>query len=84
MTKEDHYQGKEQYLQAGDYVSVRFSGTHQEASQYYILLLEYMNQMGYSCCGDSVEITLIDAGFTNDTSRYVTEIQIPFSKSTEK
>lgn len=43
-----------------------------------------MNQMGYSCCGDSVEITLIDAGFTNDTSRYVTEIQIPFSKSTEK
>ena len=26
--------GEEQYLQAGDYVSVRFSGTHQEASQY--------------------------------------------------
>ena len=34
--------------------------------------------MEYACCGDSVEITLIDAGFTNDTSRYVTEIQIPY------
>ena len=70
--------GEEQYLQAGDYVSVRFSGTHREASQYYMQLLEYMDRMEYACCGDSVEITLIDAGFTNDTYRYVTEIQIPY------
>ena len=83
LEKEDHYQGEEQHLQAGDYISVRFSGTHQEASQHYILLLEYMDRMGYSCCGDSVEITLIDAGFTNDVSRYVTEIQIPFSRKSE-
>ena len=83
LEKEDHYQGEEQHLQAGDYISVRFSGTHQEASQHDILLLEYMDRMGYSCCGDSVEITLMDAGFTNDVSRYVTEIQIPFSRKSE-
>lgn len=80
LEKEDHYQGEDQFLPAGDYISIRFSGTHQEASRYYIRLLEYMDEMGYDCCGDSVEITLIDAGFTNDTSQYVTEIQIPFSK----
>ena len=77
LEKEDHYRGEEQYLPAGDYMSIRFAGTHQEASQYYIQLLDHMDRMGYSCCGDSVEITLIDAGFTNDTSQYVTEIQIP-------
>ena len=80
LEKEDHFMGEEQYLQAGDYVSVRFSGTHREASQYYMQLLEYMDRMEYACCGDSVEITLIDAGFTNDTSRYVTEIQILYLK----
>lgn len=81
LEKEDHYRGEEQYLPAGDHVSVRFPGTHQEAAQYYIQLLEYIRDNGYACCGNSVEITLIDAGFTNDASKYVTEIQIPVSTS---
>lgn len=34
LEKEDHYQGKEQYLKAGDYVSVRFSGTGSVAVLY--------------------------------------------------
>ena len=32
---------------------------------------------GYEAAGDSLEITLIDYGFTNDTTQFVTEIQIP-------
>ena len=50
--------GEEQYLQAGDYVSVRFSGTHREASQYYMQLLEYMDRMEYACCGGK-EIVMV-------------------------
>ena len=61
-------------------VSYTHLDVYKRQSQYYIQLLEYMDRMGYACCGDSVEITLIDAGFTNDTSRYVTEIQIPYLK----
>lgn len=81
LEREDHYRGEEQFLPEGDYMSIRFSGTHQEAAGYYIRLLEHMEQAGRSCCGDSVEITLIDAGFTNDTTQYVTEIQIPVKYS---
>lgn len=39
-----------------------------------------MEEKGYDCLGDSVEVTLIDAGFTDDVGQYVTEIQIPVGK----
>ena len=42
--------------------------------------LDYMEREGYACGGDSVEITLIDSGFTNDTEKYITELQIPVKK----
>lgn len=36
-----------------------------------------MDTLGLECCGDSVEITWIDSGFTDDTEKYVTELQLP-------
>ena len=39
-------------------MSVRFSGTHREASQYYMQLLEYMDRMEYACCGGK-EIVMV-------------------------
>ena len=53
--------GEEQYLQAGDYVSVRFLRHSPGSVTVLYTALEYMDQMGYACWGDSVEITLIDA-----------------------
>ena len=76
----DHYQGTVHFLPEGDYVTVRLRGTHQEAAAYYQKLFTYMEENGYCCDGDSVEITLIDSGFTNDTEQYVTELQIPVAK----
>lgn len=64
-------------LQEGLYVVLRFQGTHVESTTYYLKLLEYIRLKGYQVCGDSVEITLIDFGLTNDTSKFVTELQIP-------
>lgn len=81
LEQEDHYHGEEHYLMAGDYLTIRFTGTHTEAAPYYMKLLDHMAENGYRCCGDSVEITLIDAGFTNDASQYVTEIQIPIEQN---
>lgn len=40
-----------------------------------------MEKRGYSLNGDSIEITLIDLGITNDISKFVTELQIPVKKS---
>lgn len=76
----DTCSGAEQYLPEGTYLTVRFTGTHKGAAGYYEKLLAYMEEKGYSLIGDSVEVTLIDAGFTDDTEQYVTELQIPVEK----
>ncbi|MEY8337911.1 MerR family transcriptional regulator [Lachnospiraceae bacterium 62-35] len=77
LEKEDEFEGKEECIPKGCYVIIRYSGTHREAEKYYVQLLEYIRQKGYECCGDSVEITLIDSGFTSDTDKFITELQLP-------
>lgn len=77
VEQEDPFEGEEKILPGGAYVTMRFSGTHQNAAGYYRKLFSYMKENGLVCVGDSVEVTLIDAGFTDDESKYVTELQIP-------
>lgn len=77
----DGYHGKRRCLPAGDYITVRFRGTHEGGAEYYEQLLCYAAEKGYALAGDSVEVTLIDAGFTNNEGEYVTEIQLPVGKS---
>lgn len=80
VEQEDHFQGEEKLLPGGSYVTMRFSGTHQSAAEHYRKLFLYMEEKGLVCAADSVEVTLIDAGFTDDESKYVTELQIPVRK----
>ncbi|MDD9783121.1 MerR family transcriptional regulator [Priestia megaterium] len=61
-----------------NYLRIRFKGTHMDASYYYKKLLSYMKKKHYKLIGDSIEITLIDYGITNDLDKYVTEILLPF------
>ncbi|MDO4278967.1 MAG: MerR family transcriptional regulator [Lachnoclostridium edouardi] len=82
LEQEDNYKGAEEYLQESLYVAIRYSGTHREAGESYRKLLQYMEEKQYECTGDSIEITLIDSGFTNDLEKYITEIQIPVKKKT--
>ena len=46
--------------------------------------MRFIRKEGFEACGNSLEITLIDAGFTTDESQYVTEIQIPIRKQRNK
>lgn len=68
---------EDSFLKAGTYLSICFRGTHTQAPAYYEKLLSYAQENHLVICGDSVEITLIDAGLTNDISGYVTQLQIP-------
>ena len=81
LEQEDGYEGAEEFLEENDYLLIRYSGTHKDAGTYYEKLLAYMKEHRLDCCGDSVEITLIDSGFTNDTGKYITELQIPVKKT---
>lgn len=81
IEQEDNYQGTTLTLPGGHYLSIRFSGTHTDAAPYYRQLLTYVQKNNWQLNGDAVEITLIDAGITNDPYQYVTEIQLPVWKT---
>ncbi|MBL3649769.1 MerR family transcriptional regulator [Bacillus vallismortis] len=60
-----------------EYLQMRFKGSHPEAEPYYKKLLAYMKEHHYEVAADSIEITLIDYGITNNLDNYVTEILLP-------
>jgi len=72
---------EKQYLKDACYVTIRFQGTHNQAKDYYIQLLDYIQDHHYMIIGDSIEVTFIDYGLTNDVKKFVTEIQIPIQKN---
>lgn len=75
---EDDFKNKDNVLPEGSYATIQFKGTHEHASPYYTLLLNYLKDSEFQIKGDSVEITIIDSGITNDSNKFVTELQIPF------
>ena len=70
-----------QNIKKGDYLTLRFKGIHKDAGPYYKKMLSYIEEKKYNLNGNAIEITMIDKGITDDTSKYVTEIQIPYKKS---
>ena len=67
-------------ISQGEYVFIRFCGTHVDAPPYYKKLVEYIDKNSFEISGDSLEITYIDSGLTDYKSDYVTEIEIPFKR----
>ena len=80
VEEEDCAQDCNQSLSEGNYLSLQFQGTHKDSKEYYLKLLQYLKTNKYHICGNAIEITMIDYGMTNDSSKFVTEIQIPFEK----
>ena len=76
LDPEEKYNGDTITVKDGLHAVIRFNGTHKEAADYYRMLMDFIGNEGFVVSGDSLEITLIDYGFTNDTTQFVTEIQI--------
>lgn len=81
LEKEDHFTGTVTRIPEETCVTLRFQGGHDKAPEYYEKLLAYIEKNGLAICGFSKEITMIDYGLTDDTSKFVTEIQIPIETS---
>lgn len=77
LDKEDTYDGDTEELPGETCAAVRFCGSHTEAPAYYRKLDDFIAKHNLTIAGFSKEITMIDYGLTNDTSQFVTEIQIP-------
>lgn len=81
MVEGDNYnQEMLKVLPKGNYVCIRFNGTHYDSDTYYEKILDYINEKSYEIIEDSIEITLIDSGLTTKKSEFVTEIQILVKK----
>ena len=81
LEEEDQFRGETVLLPACSCVSLRFQGGHEKAAHYYEQLLPYIEAHHFKVIGFSREITMIDYGLTSDTSKFVTEIQIPVEVS---
>ena len=77
LDQEDRYDGETESFPRQTCVTIRFCGSHREAPTYYQKLLAYIEEKNLSITGFSRETTLIDYGLTNNTDKFVTEIQIP-------
>lgn len=77
LDDEDNYNGKIELIPKETNITIRFCGIHKDAQKYYKKLSDYIEENGLEIIGFSKEISMIDYGITNDTSKFVTEIQIP-------
>lgn len=77
LDDEDDYNGDVYELPQETCVSLNFRGSHNEAALQYQKIASFIADHNMKIAGNSMEITMIDYGFTNDTEKFVTEIQIP-------
>lgn len=81
LDEEDLFEGDILHVPEETCITIRFQGGHDRAPSYYEKLIDHIEKNNYKICGFSKEITMIDYGFTEDTSKFVTEIQIPVASS---
>lgn len=84
LDDEDIYEGETVRLSESLGVGIRFCGTHKEAPLYYRKLIDFIDDENMQIAGFSFEITMIDYGYTSETDKFVTEIQIPITPKQSK
>lgn len=77
LDPEDEYEGNVEELPTETCVTLRFCGSHADAPVQYKKLDDFIRNHNLKIAGFSKEITMIDYGITNETEKFVTEIQIP-------
>ena len=80
LDDEDSFDGETAFLPETMCVTLRFRGSHTEAPEQYRRLMGYICEHDLEAADFSREITMIDHGITNDTDKFVTEINIPVRK----
>lgn len=80
LDAEDNYSGEISEIPETASAVIRYCGSHKDAPEQYAKLAEYINAHSLEIAGFSSEITMIDYAYTNDTDKFVTEIQIPVRK----
>lgn len=70
--------GKARMIPGGKFACMYFQDhDHSKSTYYYELLCGYIEDNGYTICGDAIERVIINEYKSNDPEEYLTEIQIP-------
>ncbi|MHB1394003.1 MAG: GyrI-like domain-containing protein [Clostridia bacterium] len=63
-----------------EYACIAFLGPYRDMGKHYELLIRWIDENGYQIAGDSIEKNIVDYGFSDSESEYISEIQIPIKK----
>ena len=77
LDAEDRYAGPVVETAASPYAVLSFAGCHDGAPERYQRLMEFIRKENLTISGPAQEITLVDAGITQDASDFITEIRVP-------
>lgn len=80
LDDEDKYRGEVFNIKKHKCVIIRYRGRFEEAKDQYKKLMTFIKENKLIISGFSQEITLIDSGYTNDKTKFITEIQIPIKE----
>jgi DNA-binding transcriptional MerR regulator len=64
-----------------EYACMAFLGPYRDMEKHYKILINWIEENGYSITGDSIEKNIIDYDFADSENEYVSEIQIPIIKN---
>lgn len=64
-----------------EYACIAFLGPYKDMGKHYELLIKWIDENGYKIVGDSIEKNIVDYGFSDSESEYISEIQIPIKKN---
>ena len=67
-------------LPENDYACIVFCGSYSKIEDYYLKLIQWIEENGYEITGDSIEKNIVDYGFSDCEEEYISEIQIPIAK----
>ncbi|HYE12413.1 MAG TPA: MerR family DNA-binding transcriptional regulator [Patescibacteria group bacterium] len=67
-----------------EYACIAFLGPYKEMGKHYKLLIKWIDENGYRIAGDSIEKNIVDYGFSDSESEYISEIQIPIKKQNDR
>ena len=67
-----------------EYACIAFLGPYKDMAKHYKLLIKWIDENGYRIAGDSIEKNIVDYGFSDSESEYISEIQIPIKKQNDR
>jgi len=59
------------------YACMTVIGPYEDLANHYKVLVDWINERGYTISGNSIENNIVDGDYSNSSAEFITELQIP-------